>query len=130
MPRAPMMVAEGKFVMTPMEGRLRLAGMVGYLGLEAQASDAPYRLLESHVRRVLPGIRWRETRRWMGHRPAISDSCPLIGEVPGVSGAFVGFGHDHVGLTGGPRTGRILAQLMSGRRPNIDLTPFAPGRFG
>mgnify|MGYP001792766688 CR=1 FL=1 len=130
MPRAPMMVAEGKFVMTPMEGRLRLAGMVGYLGLEAQAPDAPYRLLESHAKRVLPGIRWRDTRRWMGHRPAISDSCPLIGEVPGVSGAFVGFGHDHVGLTGGPRTGRILAQLMSGRRPNIDLAPFAPGRFG
>ncbi len=130
MPRAPMMVAEGKFVMTPMEGRLRLAGMVGYLGPDADPPEAPFRLFEQHIKRVMPGLTWRETRRWMGHRPAITDSCPMIGEVPGVKGAFVGFGHDHVGLTAGPRTGRILAQLMAGRRPNIDLTPFAPDRFG
>jgi len=130
MPRSPMMVAEGKFVMTPMEGRLRLAGMVGYLGLSARPPEAPYRLMEQHLKRILPGITWRETRRWMGHRPAMSDSCPMIGEVPGLKGAFVGFGHDHVGLTAGPRTGRVLAQLMAGIRPNIDLSAFAPDRFG
>lgn len=128
-PRAPMMVADGKFVITPMQGRLRLAGMVGYLGLRAEAPKAPYQLMERHVRQVLPGLTWNDTRRWIGHRPAITDSCPLIGEIPGLRSAFVGFGHDHVGLTAGPRTGQILAQLMAGRRPNIDLTPFAPDRF-
>ncbi|MEM7076482.1 MAG: FAD-dependent oxidoreductase [Pseudomonadota bacterium] len=128
--RSPVMVAEGKFVMTPMEGRLRLAGMVGYVGLNGRMPDAPFRLFEKHVRRALPDLRWRDTRRWMGHRPAITDSRPLIGAVPAVKGAFVGFGHDHVGLTAGPRTGRLLAQLMSGAKPNIDLTPFAPDRFG
>jgi D-amino-acid dehydrogenase len=53
----------------------------------------------------------------------------VIGEVPNLAGAFVAFGHDHVGLTGGPRTGRIVAQLMSKTTPNIDLSPYSPARF-
>ena len=65
----------------------------------------------------------------MGHRPSLADSIPLIGPVPGMAGAWLGFGHDHVGLTGGPKTGRILAQLIAGRKPNIDLAPYAPSRF-
>jgi D-amino-acid dehydrogenase len=65
----------------------------------------------------------------MGHRPATTDSLPVIGEVPGLSGAFLGFGHQHVGLTGGPRTGRLLAQLVAGKRPNVDMAPYAPARF-
>ena len=65
----------------------------------------------------------------MGHRPSIADSIPVIGAVPGVEGAFLGFGHDHVGLTGGPKTGRLLAQLVSGLSPNMDLAPYSPTRF-
>ena len=64
-----------------------------------------------------------------GHRPAPADSIPIIGEVPGIKGAYIGFGHHHVGLTGGPKTGRLLAQMISGRQPNIDLTPYSPARF-
>ncbi|MEM6374776.1 MAG: FAD-binding oxidoreductase [Pseudomonadota bacterium] len=129
MPRSPMMISEGKFVMTPMDGRLRLAGMVGHLGLDAVAPEAPYRLFEHHIKRVLPSLTWGEATRWMGHRPAMSDSCPMIGEVPNIAGAYVGFGHDHVGLTAGPRTGQILAHLLAGKRPNIDLSPYSPDRF-
>ncbi len=65
----------------------------------------------------------------MGHRPSVCDSIPLIGEAPGLKGAYLGFGHDHVGLTGGPKTGRILSQLVSGRHPNLDLSPYSPARF-
>ncbi|MEX0346973.1 MAG: NAD(P)/FAD-dependent oxidoreductase [Rhizobiaceae bacterium] len=129
MPRSPVMVASGKYVATPMEGRLRLAGIVEYGGLEAAPSRAPFELLYNNIKRAIPGISWKETSEWMGHRPAITDSIPLIGEVPGVENAYCGFGHDHVGLTGGPKTGRILAQLISGRAPNIDLAPYAPSRF-
>ena len=129
MPRAPVMVAAGKFVATPMEGRLRLAGIVEFGGLKAPASRAPLDLLRSNVEAVLPGLRWRETVEWMGHRPAPADSIPLIGAVPNIEGAYLGFGHHHVGLTGGARTGQLLAQLISGRRPNIDLAPYAPSRF-
>lgn len=129
MPRSPVMVASGKFVATPMEGRLRLAGIVEYGGLTAPASKAPTALLYRNIKRAIPGLAWKEATEWMGHRPAITDSVPLIGAVPGLRNAYCGFGHDHVGLTGGPKTGRILAQLISGRTPNIDLAPYAPSRF-
>jgi D-amino-acid dehydrogenase len=129
MPRAPVMVASGKFVVTPMEGRLRLAGVVEFGGLDAPPSRAPFALLERNIRAAIPGLTWKDTVEWMGHRPSIADSIPVIGEAPGLKGAFLGFGHDHVGLTGGPKTGRILAQLISGRQPNIDLAPYSPGRF-
>ena len=129
LPRVPLMVAAGKFVITPMEGRLRLAGIVEFGGLDAPPSRAPLELLKRNVKATLPGISWKETREWMGHRPAPADSIPVIGEVAGAKGAFVGFGHHHVGLTGGPKTGRILAQLVSGKTPNIDLAPYAPSRF-
>ncbi len=129
MPRSPVMVASGKFVATPMEGRLRLAGIVEFGGLDAPPSRAPFQLLERDIRAAIPGLTWREKTEWMGHRPAPADSIPVIGEAPRVKGAFLGFGHHHVGLTGGPKTGRILAQLIAGRTPNIDLAPYAPVRF-
>ncbi|MDH3264684.1 MAG: FAD-dependent oxidoreductase, partial [Paracoccaceae bacterium] len=129
MPRSPVMVASGKFVATPMEGRLRLAGIVEFGGLDAPPSRAPFALLERNIRAAIPGIAWKETQEWMGHRPSVADSIPVIGEVAGLSGAYLGFGHDHVGLTGGPKTGRILAQLVSGKQPNIDLAPYSPARF-
>jgi D-amino-acid dehydrogenase len=129
MPRSPVMVTAGKFVVTPMEGRLRLAGVVEYGGLDAPPSRAPVALLERNIRAAIPGLTWRHRTEWMGHRPAVADSIPLIGEAPGLRGAFLGFGHDHVGLTAGPKTGRIVAQLISGRTPNLDLAPYAPGRF-
>ncbi len=129
MPRSPVMVASGKFVATPMEGRLRLAGIVEFGGLDAAPSRAPFKLLEKNIRAAMPGLTWKKTVEWMGHRPSMADSVPVIGEVPGLHGAYTAFGHDHVGLTGGPKTGRILAQIISGKKPNIDLTPYSPARF-
>ncbi|MCV2865527.1 NAD(P)/FAD-dependent oxidoreductase [Albidovulum sediminicola] len=128
-PNAASMVASGKFVMTPMEGRLRLAGIVEFGGLDAPASEAPLRLLERRARAVLPGLTWSRKEEWLGHRPAPTDSLPFIGEVPAIRGAFTGFGHHHIGLTAGPRTGRILAALINGQPPNINLAPYAPDRF-
>lgn len=128
-PKSPVMFAAAKFVATPMEGRLRLAGIVEFGGLDAPASRAPFDLLMKNIRAAMPGLSWRETKQWMGHRPATADSIPVIGAVPGMEGAYLGFGHHHVGLTAGPKTGRLLAQLVLGRRPNIDLAPYAPSRF-
>lgn len=129
MPRAPVMVASGKFVATPMEGRLRLAGIVEFGGLDAPPSRAPFKLLTDNIRAAMPGLTWKNTTEWMGHRPSMADSTPVIGAVPGMSGMYTGFGHDHVGLTGGPKTGRLLAGLISERSPNIDLAPYSPARF-
>ena len=129
MPRAPVMVASGKFVATPMDGRLRLAGIVEFGGLDAPPSRAPFALLEKNIRKAMPGLTWKKTVEWMGHRPSMADSLPVIGGVPGLDGAIAAFGHDHVGLTGGPKTGRIVAQLVSDKHPNLDLTPYSPARF-
>ena len=128
-PRSPCMVAAGKFVMTPMDGRLRLAGIVEFGGLDAPPSKAPFDLLVRQAQAALPGLQWKERRDWMGHRPAPADSIPAIGEVPGLSGVYCGFGHHHIGLTGGPKTGRLLAQMISGNVPNIDMEAYAPARF-
>jgi D-amino-acid dehydrogenase len=129
MPSVPAMLASAKIVMTPMDGRLRLAGMVEFGGLTAPPSRAPFDLLKRNLKRVLPGLRHGGITEWMGHRPAPSDSIPVIGAIPGLSGAYAGFGHHHVGLTGGPMTGRLLAQMIAGQKPNVDLTPYSPARF-
>ena len=128
--RAPVMVAAGKFVATPMEGRIRLAGIVEYGGLDAPAREAPLDLLRFHIRRAFPELRWRNESTWMGHRPVTVDSLPLIGPVPGLAGAYAALGHQHIGLTGGARTGQLLAQIISGQHVNLPLHPFDPGRFG
>lgn len=129
MPKSPVMIASGKFVATPMDGRLRLAGIVEFGGLKAAPSRAPFELLRNNIRAAMPGLTWKHEVEWMGHRPAPADSIPVIGEAPGVKGAWLGFGHHHVGLTGGPKTGRLLAQMIAGRTPNVDVTAYSPSRF-
>lgn len=127
-PKSPLMIASGKFVMTPMEGRVRLAGMVEFGGLEKGPSKAPFELLRKNIKSAFPTLTWKEETEWMGHRPAPADSIPIIGEAPGVKGAFMGFGHHHIGLTGGPKTGRMLAQMIAGKTPNADMSVYAPAR--
>jgi D-amino-acid dehydrogenase len=129
MPPLPVMLADAKFVITPMEGRLRLAGLLEFGGLNAPATRAPRAFLLRRARAALPGLTWRRETAWLGHRPALTDSLPAIGPVPGHEGVYIGVGHHHVGLTAGAATGRLLAHLVTGRRPNIDLAPYAPARF-
>ncbi|WP_170559995.1 NAD(P)/FAD-dependent oxidoreductase [Ruegeria atlantica] len=129
MPKSPVMVASGKFVATPMDGRIRLAGIVEFGGLDAPPSRAPFELMRKNARAAFPGVTWKDEVEWMGHRPAPADSIPIIGEVPGVDGAYMGFGHHHIGLTGGPKTGRLLAQMIAGRTPNADMSVYAPSRY-
>ena len=128
-PQVPSMIAAGKCVATPMDGRVRVAGLVEFGGLDAAPRRKPVAFLLRRIKEAMPNRPWREAREWMGHRPAPADSIPFIGEVPDFKGAYLGFGHHHVGLTGGAKTGRILAGLISGVRANIDLAPYRPERF-
>ena len=127
-PSRPIMIASGKFVATPMEQGLRCAGVVEFGGLEAGPSKAPFDLLRRQVKRALPNLKAKNEIEWMGHRPSTSDSMPLIGEV-GSSGVYAAFGHQHIGLTAGPKTGRLVAGLITGQRTNTDLAPYDPQRF-
>ena len=107
----------------------RFAGVVEFGGLEAGPSKAPLALIRRNLAKVFPDLTWDDQTEWMGHRPASADSIPVIGEAPSLKGAWMGFGHHHVGLTGGPKTGRLLAQMIMGQTPNQDMTPYDPSRY-
>ncbi len=126
--RQPLMIAAGKFVATPMAGGLRCAGIVEFGGLKAGPSKAPLEFLYRKVKENFPALEFESTEEWMGHRPAPSDSLPLIGQI-GKTGIYTGFGHHHIGLTGGPKTGRILADMIAKKRSNRDFEAFNPMRF-
>ncbi len=128
MPRHPLMIAAGKFVANPMSTGLRCAGTVELGGIEAPPSRRPLDLIGCHVRRVFPGLTYDSAEEWMGFRPSTPDSLPLLGELAS-SGVFAAFGHQHIGLTAGPKTGRIVAGLIDGQRPNLDLAPYDANRF-
>ncbi|MFV2092985.1 MAG: NAD(P)/FAD-dependent oxidoreductase, partial [Hyphomicrobiales bacterium] len=125
----PTMVADGKFVTTPMADGLRLAGLVEFGGLEAEASDGPVAMLKRRAADLLPGLEFESHTEWMGYRPATTDSLPVIGAKAGQPNVFYAFGHHHIGLTGAPKTARLLAALMAGETPNIDMAPYSPDRF-
>ncbi|MAU51045.1 MAG: FAD-dependent oxidoreductase [Roseovarius sp.] len=128
MPRQPLMMARAKFAVTPMAHGLRCAGTVELGGTEAPPSRAPFAHIRREIARAFPDLRFERAEEWMGFRPSTPDSLPLIGEI-GATGVFAGFGHQHIGLTAGPRTGRLIADLLSGRRPNLDLAPYDANRF-
>ncbi|MEM1076358.1 MAG: FAD-dependent oxidoreductase [Pseudomonadota bacterium] len=127
-PLRPTMVAAGKFVATPMARGVRCAGVLELGGLKAGPSKAPLALLRKQTRQTFPKLKAVNEIEWMGHRPAPSDSLPLIGQI-GSSRVFAAFGHHHIGLTGGPKTGRIIAGLVTNQPQNMDLGAYAPQRF-
>ncbi len=128
-PRCPIALASGKFFASPMAEGLRVAGLVEFGGLDAPASARPFVMLKRRVKELFPKLDYEEAREWMGHRPAPIDSLPFLGEAPGRRGLYCAFGHHHVGLTSGPKTGRLIADLVAGRKPNLDLTPYRVDRF-
>ena len=77
----------------------------------------------------MPELAGCDTTDWMGFRPSTSDSLPVIGATPAAANVFTGYGHQHVGLTAGPKTGRWIAGLITGDKVNVDLAPYAPNRF-
>ncbi len=127
-PRRPVMIAAGKFVATPMKAGLRCAGIVEFGGTRAGPSRAPLAFLRRHARLAFPSLEAVAEEEWLGHRPAPADSLPLIGEIDGTR-VFAAFGHHHIGLTSGPKTGRLVAEAVTGQTPSADLSHFQPSRF-
>jgi D-amino-acid dehydrogenase len=128
-PRIPVCSGEGKYFATPMEGGLRVAGTVELGGLAAPPNYARADGLLEGAKRLLPGLAHGTVDRWMGHRPSLPDSKPVIGRAAAASNAFFAFGHGHVGLTAAAPTADIIAALVAGEAPDIDIRPFAAERF-
>ncbi|MGE5200899.1 MAG: NAD(P)/FAD-dependent oxidoreductase [Acidobacteriota bacterium] len=133
MPRMPVADAEGKFVATPMETGLRFAGTVELAGLKAPPDWRRARILLEQGRKLLPGLAasYPEARlsQWMGHRPSMPDSLPCLGPSTRTPDVIYAFGHGHVGMAASPVTGRVVADLVAGRKPMIDAAPFRAQRF-
>src|SRR3546814_15067460 len=89
------MSGEGKFVATSMEMGLRLAGTVEFAGLAAAPNMARARQLLAQARRMFPRLDFRHHTEWMGHRPSLPDSLPVIGPSPGFRDVYFAFGHSH-----------------------------------
>ena len=122
-------VSAGKFVATPMDGGTRVAGIVEFKRPDAPPDPRVVARLRRHAHRLFPAARLDDAEEWVGCRPALPDSLPVIGPVPGRPEVFLAFGHHHIGLTTGPKTGKLIAQLVAGESPDINLAPFDPGRF-
>ncbi|WGS17979.1 MULTISPECIES: FAD-binding oxidoreductase [unclassified Bradyrhizobium] len=132
-PRNSMMASDAKMVVNWTDKGLRAAGTVEIAGLDAEPNWKRAEILRDNLLSMFPklprNIPASRIKTWFGHRPSMPDGRPCIGYARATRDVVYAFGHGHVGLVGSARTGRLVAQLLSGKQPEIPLAPFAPSRF-
>ena len=117
------------FMVTPTAGGIRMGGTVEMAGLDAPPD---YRRSKVTVRRAmtaLPNLRCEDFTEWMGHRPALPDTVPILSASARTKGLFYATGHGHLGLTYAATTARLMAELITGQKPALDLHPYRINRF-
>lgn len=129
--KGPIMDAEKKFGVVPMQEGIRVAGMLEMANLGRAPSRGRADVLHRLAQRLLPDLPGLEAEesRWLGHRPGIPDSRPVIGPAPRTDRVLLAFGHGTIGLTLAAITGEIIADMVAGRPPAFDIGAFAPTRF-
>jgi D-amino-acid dehydrogenase len=124
----PVIDVEKGFVITPMERGIRLT--TGYEFAARDAAPTPVQIARDlPLARELFPIGEPADEPWLGRRPCLPDSLPVIGWAPRHKGLFINFGHSHLGFTLGPVTGRLAAEMITGETPVTDPAPFSAGRF-
>jgi D-amino-acid dehydrogenase len=126
----PVLDLERGYLVTPMARGLRLTTGAEFARRDDPPSPAHLERVEPYARELFPIGARKDAAPWLGRRPCLPDMRPIIGPFPGKPGLWLDFGHHHLGLTLGPVTGRLLAELMSGETPFVDPTPFEAERFG
>ncbi|PZP92804.1 MAG: amino acid dehydrogenase [Variovorax paradoxus] len=127
--RHTVMAVENNLMVNPMAMGLRLAGTVEFAGLKAAPRYERAQALLRLGQQLFPHLDTSETTQWMGHRPCLPDSLPVVGRARHADNAWLAFGHGHMGMCMGASTGREVAHLVAGRPTQVDLTPFRPDRF-
>lgn len=124
-------VVDGKrhFAVTPMSGGIRLAGMLELATVDAEPNYMRADILLPLAKDMLPDLKGENTTSWMGHRPAMPDSLPVIEQSRTHANTFFAFGHGQLGLTMAAITAEVIADLAAGRTPDVDLTPYRSDRF-
>jgi len=126
----PCLLGERAVFCSPMDEHVRFAGTLEFSGLNLDLRTDRLRQLDAAARRYFNVTEMSEpVSEWCGLRPCTPDGLPVIGPVPGYSGAYVATGHAMLGLTLGPITGRLVAELVIGNDPSADIEAFRPGRF-
>jgi D-amino-acid dehydrogenase len=125
----PVFAPEHKFFVTPMEMGLRIAGQTEFAGADAEPNYARAEVLIKKMQHMFPDISTVDHTKWMGRRPSMPDSLPVIGAASNAPNVWYAFGHGHVGLCSGAPTGRLVAEMIAGRHTNIDIAPYSVERF-
>jgi len=124
--RRPVSVASPGYTLVPMENGIRLTSGVEFAGLDAGPDFRRIRLMTAHAATVISGFKTPPLSEWLGFRPSMPHSLPVIGPIRSQPNIILAFGHGHLGLTLGPVTGRLVATLIQGETSPIDLSPFLP----
>ena len=117
------------FMVTPTAGGIRVGGNVELAGLDAAPDYRRARVLVRHAQRALPGLKAEETTEWMGHRPALPDTIPIISASSKLPGVWYATGHGHLGLTYSATTARLVADMVTGAKTDVDMAPFRIDRY-
>ena len=125
----PVMLAERKVVITPMEHGLRFAGTAEFASIDAKPNYARAEVFKRHAQRYLNNVQTDQADYWMGCRPTLPDSLPVIGASPVHKKVYYAFGHQHLGLTMAGITGKLIADMITGRNTGIDMQPYRVNRF-
>ncbi len=127
--RQPITFADHGFVASPLTSGLRIGGAAELGGLESPPNFKRSDAMLIKAKRFLPNLTSTEGVQWMGNRPSLPDSLPVISRSSGHPDVFYAFGHGHLGLTQAPATAQLIADLICNRTPPIDLSPFRVSRF-
>ncbi|WBU59304.1 NAD(P)/FAD-dependent oxidoreductase [Paracoccus albus] len=127
----PVMPQDGRMANIQVAGGLRASGQVELASPDARPDWRRADILLAHLRTTWPGLKINDQNvsRWMGHRPSTPDGRPVIGRASASADIIHAFGHGHIGLASAPATAEIVADLIAGRTPASEITPFAPARF-
>jgi D-amino-acid dehydrogenase len=130
-PQRPVTLGEAVLALAPTGDGFRLGGGRERVGFEGTVSSRLVDGMLRTVREYLPSLgAVRPAEAWTGFRPTTPDGVPYIGRAPGYRNLFIACGHDHIGMGLAPAGGRLLAQLLTGERPDVDPAPFRVDRFG
>jgi len=137
----PVASNERQFIITPMTDGLRLAGTVEFAGLNSKPNYQRSKMLLTHAQALLSASAVPELAKitveqleqdscWMGCRPSLPDSLPVISKCPNYTNVYYNFGHQHLGLTWGAISGELIRDIILGQPTTIDVYPYRINRFG
>jgi D-amino-acid dehydrogenase len=125
----PVLDAENGYVLAPMEQGIRVTTGVEFAARDATPTPVQFDRLLPAAHALFPLGEGVEAQPWLGARPCFPDSRPVISRAPRQRGLWLAIGHAHWGLTLGPATGRLIAEMMTGATPFCDPAPYGADRF-